>query len=807
MSLRHSPIVAALILCATAAWGQSTREPHIGYLYPGGGQQGKTVQIIVGGQYLGGARLVDVSGEGVSATIVKYLRPPRNLQSDQRKAINKRLEEVRDKRLEELPKRRQPRSRSSKRKGRGRSTRPQPSKKKEPAKEKEKEEEVELPKHPLLRDLDSKSLRELGHVENILFFPRNKLQSNRQLAEMVLIEVTIDEDAPLGGRELRLKTSTGVTNPVVFQVGHLPEIRELEPNDRQAYPPLPDLPDEVIAPKDKPLTLPILLNGQIMPGDIDRFRFRARKGQQLVMEAHARSLIPYLADAVPGWFQATLALYDAKGNEVAFADDYRFNPDPVLFYRIPADGEYELEIRDSIYRGRDDFVYRIAVSERPFITQMFPLGAQEGQTRTAQISGWNLTETQVSLDTKPGETRIRHLAYHKANRFSNSVPYAVDTLPESDEVEGNDARKHSQLIRLPRIINGRIDKGGDADVFHFQGRVNETIVAEVMARRLNSPLDSLVRLTDASGKVIAWNDDHILKESHLHKDRLGLVTHHADSYLMAKLPRTGIYYVHLTDIQNQGGQAYAYRLRLSHPQPDFALRVTPSGLYVPFNGTIPLDVHALRKDGFDGAIDITPGKVSKGFALAGARIAAGSDHVRMTLKAPFKGNGKTRTLELEGHAVIDGKTVRHRVRPADDVMQAFLYRHLVPAEESRIYVRRTRSGMPPIEFAAKAPVRVPAGGAARVLVGTPKRPLLEEMRLVLKEPPAGLTLHDVSVVPKGLAFSLKADKDAAPTAFAKNLIIEAFREYRPKPKNGKPSSLRRYSLGVFPALPVKIVAQ
>ena len=32
-----------------------------------------------------------------------------------------------------------------------------------------------------------------------------------------------------------------------------------------------------------------------------------------MMEAHARRLIPYLADAVPGWFQATMALYDAWG--------------------------------------------------------------------------------------------------------------------------------------------------------------------------------------------------------------------------------------------------------------------------------------------------------------------------------------------------------------------------------------------------------------------------------------------------------------------------------------------------------------
>ena len=140
-------------------------------------------------------------------------------------------------------------------------------------------------------------------------------------------------------------------------------------------------------PKAKPLELPVLLNGQIMPGDVDRFRFRARQGQQLTIETQARRLVPYLADAVPGWFQATLALYDGQGHEVAFADDYRFHPDPVLFYRILADGEYELEIHDSIYRGREDFVYRIAVSGQPFITQMFPLGGQSGVTTVASVSG------------------------------------------------------------------------------------------------------------------------------------------------------------------------------------------------------------------------------------------------------------------------------------------------------------------------------------------------------------------------------------------------------------------------------------
>ena len=112
------------------------------------------------------------------------------------------------------------------------------------------------------------------------------------------------------------------------------------------------------------------------PAASDRYRFQARKGQQLVVAVSARELIPYLADAVPGWFQATLALYDAQGKELAYDDHYRFHPDPVLFYEIPADGQYTLEIHDALYRGREDFVYRIAMGELPFVTSIFPLGGR-----------------------------------------------------------------------------------------------------------------------------------------------------------------------------------------------------------------------------------------------------------------------------------------------------------------------------------------------------------------------------------------------------------------------------------------------
>ncbi len=107
----------------------------------------------------------------------------------------------------------------------------------------------------------------------------------------------------------------------------------------------------------------------MMPGAVDRYQFAGEERPGIVVAASARELIPYISDAVPGWFQAALTLRDAPVKEVAYADHYQFHPDPVLYYEIPADGEYTLEIHDSIYRGREDFVYRITVGELPYVTR------------------------------------------------------------------------------------------------------------------------------------------------------------------------------------------------------------------------------------------------------------------------------------------------------------------------------------------------------------------------------------------------------------------------------------------------------
>jgi hypothetical protein len=646
---------AAVLAVAPAAWAampgaRAQRDPRIGYVYPAGGRQGATFQVTIGGQYLDGVSNVYVSGAGVQAAVVEHTKP---LTQREFTLLREKLKELHQKRLAAT----------------------QTTKK--PGEQDESQSAGRLTADSTNTEWTAEDEQMVAEIKKKLANPPNR-QANPAMAETVTIEVTMAPDTEPGERELRLGTPSGLSNPLVFCVGQLAEFSEKEPKSSTTpglgsrpagslvgAGPAPAQPEPGMS-----ITLPAIVNGQILPGDVDPFRFEAHKGEQLVVAASARELIPYLADAVPGWFQATLALYDASGKELAYADDYRFHPDPVLFYVIPQDGQYLIEIRDAIYRGREDFVYRIAVGELPFVTSIFPLGGPAGTQTTVEANGWNLPAAELTLDPgpRPGISNLKC-----------SVPFAVDTLPECLEQEPDNQQGQAQPVTLPIIVNGRIDQPGDVDMFSFEGHAGDQIVAEVYARRLDSPVDSTLKLTDATGRQLAFNDDHEDKGA-------GLTTHHADSLLSITLPADGTYYLALGDAQHKGGPAYGYRLRISPPQPDFELRVVPSSVNARAGATAALTVYALRKDGFSDEIALTLKDAPSGFTLSGGRVPAGQDQAKVTLKVPPTPTTEPVSLHLEGRAIIQGREIVRPAVPADDMMQAFFYRHLVPAKDLKVAV-------------------------------------------------------------------------------------------------------------------------
>ncbi len=219
---------------------------------------------------------------------------------------------------------------------------------------------------------------------------------------------------------MRLVTSSGLSNPLVFHVDVLPEVTK--PDWKNVPEARGSMNARIDAkPPERRVVLPAILNGQIPPGGMDRYRFAAKAGQKLVVLVRARELIPYIADAVPGWFQATVTLSDATGRELAYDDDYRFHPDPVLFFKIPAVGEYVLEVKDALFRGREDFVYRITAGELPFVTDVFPLGGTVGTRATLAVSGWNLPFTKLSLSISPRRRRGLTTSRRRASRTPSAT--------------------------------------------------------------------------------------------------------------------------------------------------------------------------------------------------------------------------------------------------------------------------------------------------------------------------------------------------------------------------------------------------
>lgn len=767
MNLRLSIWLPALLAITGPACAQAVRpEPRIGYLYPAGACRGATVEILAGGQMLQGVKEVRISGKGVTGRIIKSYRPVRNLDGDQRKLLQWHIA-CRRAELDGSPK--------------PPATKPPP-----PNPDGTPAPEVKLPDMPLLDLLETLDARGIRHWMTVME-RKDRMQQNNQLGETVRVEIHVSRDAPAGMRELRFGGPNGFTNPVAFEISTLPEIREIEPNE---------------SPAPGAAATPCVFNGQIQAGDIDVFRFRARRGENLVVRGRARSLVPYLADAVPGWFQMIVAVRDAKGREVAYGDDFRFDPDPVLCFHVTEDGDYTLEVRDSIHRGREDFVYRVQVGELPFISHVFPPGGAEGIPARAEVRGWNLPASNAPLDTTTGGQPIRTLRLHGRHGPSNEVPYAVDTVPEDIEHEtGNDSEPRPATV--PRIINGRIGKPGDIDIYRIDARKGADLAIDIQARRLRSPLDAVIHVADENGRVLAWNDDLMEKDGHLHLGD-GLLTHHADPRVRLEAPSDGALFIRVADTQGHGGADHAYRLRIVYARPEFELRVTPSVVNAAAGGHVPIRVHVLRNDGFEGEIRLALKNAPEGVRLAGARVPPGVTQIRTTLFIPPRLQPGLFAPVLTGTATDGGVPVTREAAPADDAMQAFLWRHLVPAKEWLLCVAPGRGRRSPVDFVATAPLRLAAGATAEVRVRVPKWMVDRGLEPEPSETPPGITVSNCRPVAEGVVFDVAADSSVKP-GFETNLIIDLFATLQPGAKPGAPPKRQPRSLLIsLPALPLLI---
>jgi hypothetical protein len=447
--------------------------------------------------------------------------------------------------------------------------------------------------------------------------------------------LSLTAEAPPGLHELRLVTARGVTNPVYLLVLQHPETPAVEPNNTPA--------------QATPLTLPAVAAGTIESAeDRDWYRFEARAGQTLVLEVNGlhRHSPPPSAQQGLVYLDSYLELLDASGRELASSDD-ELRLDSFLAWTFPTAGTYLVCLRDTLYRGRADFHYRLTIGAVPYLTGVVPPGGQRGTRGAVTLFGYNLDDTGTATRVRRGVTfsetpGVDELRVTTAAGTSNAVAVISDALPEAPEEEPNNTIPDGTALVLPATASGKFDAPGDVDVFRFQGQGGQRLILEVTAARLGSPVDTALVLRSRAGQLVGQNDDG---------------PEGSDSRLEVTLPATDEYaLVVRNQLRGGGGPEYFYRVGIRPPQPSFAVQVQQEGrdrqggavkvpvdgLAVPHGSQVEFEVQLQRREGQDGDVTLALGTPQAPAALRAVRleglgpptVRAGQNSLRVRLTAP-----------------------------------------------------------------------------------------------------------------------------------------------------------------------------
>ena len=487
---------------------------------------------------------------------------------------------------------------------------------------------------------------------------RKKLndQSSPQLADRIKIRITAAKGVPCGLYDLRLQGPKGVSNMLPFEVASYPNFLEGGKSTQRK----PNVVE----------SLPAVLCGQIMPGTIDYFKFSARAGETIVASVKGRQLVPYIADAVPGWFQPVMKILDSRGREVAFSDDYYHNVDPLITFSVPKDGDYTLLIHDAIYRGRQDFNYRIQLGVIPFVAARYPAYGTAGKSVKQTLEGVNLGATTATVKVK--KEGYNQLTFTNATGTSNAVQFY--TVPKSKKLLYSPSAETP--LTLANAFADSLTSDSRVKRYRICAEARVPIVVELIGRRNGSRIDAVMRLRNEFGNILAEVDD-------TEDPTQGLMTFHADPVLQFTPKGNGNLVLEVEDLHRGYGKDYHYLLQRHRQLPSFNAFVSPANITVPAGGTSWFRVDVTGK--VKRPAHLVVKGLPRGFTTSCLQFH-GSKRWDVSITAPKGADVARVPIDVALSYPAGGGTEQTEVLPVDNMMQAFYYTHHIRAAELAVDV-------------------------------------------------------------------------------------------------------------------------
>jgi hypothetical protein len=454
----------------------------------------------------------------------------------------------------------------------------------------------------------------------------------------IRVQLTPDASVPIGVYPLRLVTEDGVSTPFFFSVDTFPTVREVEDNNT--------------IEKAQKVPFPCVVDGQCAGGDVDHFRFPAKKGQRVVVE----TLSARLGSAVLPQLRVT----DDRQRLLVADDTQALQGDARVIFTAPADGEYVVELSDTRYRGGNPPHYRLRIGDYDVIEESFPLGGRRDSTVTFTLHGATFSGTRALDLALKEKSPTASMLLPLGDIFQpGTLPprIAIGDLPEIIWSKPRDHDPRSLDVRPPLTINSRLEKTGDSDRFQFVVAPGQRWRFTVEAESLGSRLDGVLRLFDQAGKQLALVDDVDIPATvpgqaavKTTDPSLDFVVPDGVSLLVAEV----------RDQRNRGGVNFGYRLTIESAAPDFVVIQPLSEINVPRGGSALLTVPVVRR-GYAGPIELTIPNPPPGLTVQGGLIPTNATAGLLTLTAAndIAALPDSFSLSIEGKAT-DGKSTSHR---------------------------------------------------------------------------------------------------------------------------------------------------
>ena len=234
---------------------------------------------------------------------------------------------------------------------------------------------------------------------------------------------------------------------------------------------------------------------------------------------------------VTGRADGTVAFYDAKSGKLIAAPKSGKSERPTSNVQRPtskAEHERQVRVRKIFCQAKKAMAKPVPVPKGPSVSGISPRAMERGRMVETKLTGANLP---AIVSVKCDDARVRVFA---AAPEKDGVPLVISTpanLPRgsyaiiASGAEGKEigramlrvediavltfsgAATTQKLAALPANVWGTIAKAGESDRYEFAAKAGETVVFDCQAKSLGSKADALLSLLDASGRVLATNNN------------------------------------------------------------------------------------------------------------------------------------------------------------------------------------------------------------------------------------------------------------------------------------------------------------